>query len=297
MGFDTVAMLGAALLDQEWHRLAPDAAPVRPEDVEEFERAALERHGVRSDLVPPRYRTGYFAHAFTNGYDAGYYSYLWSEVLDADMVDWFTENGGLTRANGDIFRDRLLSRGGSVDAMAAFALDPGPGGRDRAAAAPAGTARVTVRGTAAGLALAVLGGTLAGCGNDTGSYCDTLAEQKAELRRLSDSADQPAADTLASTGEVLETLRDAAPDDLVDEWETVSFAWQDLEDAVQRAGVPLSELDPDQRPEGVSPEEYAAVTDAAGALAGAEVTDAADGIEQQALDVCGIDLSDGGLGF
>jgi peptidyl-dipeptidase Dcp len=93
---------------------------VAPEDVEAFEAAALERHGVRSDLVPPRYRTGYFAHSFTNGYDAGYYSYLWSEVLDADMVDWFTENGGLTRANGDTFRAELLSRGGSVDPIEAF---------------------------------------------------------------------------------------------------------------------------------------------------------------------------------
>ncbi len=121
MGFDTVAMLGAALLDQEWHRLAPDADPVPPEEVEAFEAAALERHGVRSDLVPPRYRTGYFAHAFTNGYDAGYYSYLWSEVLDADMVGWFEENGGLRPENGGRFRDELLARGGSVDPMAAFA--------------------------------------------------------------------------------------------------------------------------------------------------------------------------------
>jgi peptidyl-dipeptidase Dcp len=120
-GFDSVAMLGAALLDHEWHRLAPDAEPVAAEDVEEFEAAALARHGVASDLVPPRYRTGYFAHAFTNGYDANYYSYLWSEVLDADMVDWFEDNGGLRRANGDLFRDRLLSRGSSVDPLEAFA--------------------------------------------------------------------------------------------------------------------------------------------------------------------------------
>ena len=127
MGFDTIAMLGAALLDHEWHRLAPDAAPVPADEVEAFEAAALERHGVRSDLVPPRYRTPYFAHSFTNGYDAGYYSYLWSEVLDADMVGWFEENGGLTRENGDVFRQRLLSRGGSVDAMAAFASIRGRG--------------------------------------------------------------------------------------------------------------------------------------------------------------------------
>jgi peptidyl-dipeptidase Dcp len=71
--------------------------------------------------VPPRYRSGYFAHTFTGGYDAGYYSYLWSEVLDADMVDWFEENGGLRRENGDVFRERLLSRGGTVDPLEAFA--------------------------------------------------------------------------------------------------------------------------------------------------------------------------------
>ena len=120
-GFDTIAMLGAALLDHEWHRLVPGGDPVPADEVEAFESAALERHGVRCELVPPRYRTGYFAHAFTNGYDAGYYSYLWSEVLDADMVGWFEENGGLTRANGDTFRDGLLARGGAVDPMAAFA--------------------------------------------------------------------------------------------------------------------------------------------------------------------------------
>ena len=121
MGFDTVSMLGAALLDHEWHRLAPDTEAVPAGEVESFEAAALDRHGLRSDLVPPRYRSGYFAHAFTNGYDAGYYSYLWSEVLDADMVGWFEEHGGLRRENGDAFRERLLSRGGAVDPMEAFA--------------------------------------------------------------------------------------------------------------------------------------------------------------------------------
>jgi peptidyl-dipeptidase Dcp len=99
-GFDTVSMLGAALLDLEWHRLTEDSPAVAPEQVEDFETRALTRHGVLSALVPPRYRSGYFAHIFSGGYDAGYYSYLWSEVLDADMVDWFTENGGLARANG-----------------------------------------------------------------------------------------------------------------------------------------------------------------------------------------------------
>ncbi|MGZ4438556.1 MAG: M3 family metallopeptidase, partial [Nocardioidaceae bacterium] len=120
-GFDTVSMLGAALLDQEWHRLSADAARVAPGEVEKFEAEALVRHGVRSPLVPPRYRSGYFAHVFAGGYDAGYYSYLWSEVLDADMVGWFTDNGGLRRENGDAFRAGLLSRGGTVDPLEAFA--------------------------------------------------------------------------------------------------------------------------------------------------------------------------------
>jgi peptidyl-dipeptidase Dcp len=120
-GFDTVAMLGAALLDQEWH-LRTDASPaIQPDEVEDFEREALARHGVLSDLVPPRYRSTYFAHAFSSGYDAAYYSYLWSEVLDADLVDWFEDNGGLTRENGDRFRRELLSRGGTRDPLEAFA--------------------------------------------------------------------------------------------------------------------------------------------------------------------------------
>src|SRR4051794_188073 len=126
-GFDTVSMLGAALLDQEWHRLTEDGPEVSAAQVEDFETEALARNGVLSALVPPRYRSGYFAHIFAGGYDAAYYSYLWSEVLDADMVDRFTENGGLTRANGDAFRRELLSRGGTVDPLEAFAAVRGRG--------------------------------------------------------------------------------------------------------------------------------------------------------------------------
>jgi peptidyl-dipeptidase Dcp len=126
-GFDTVAMLGAALLDQEWHLRGEHDPAVPPAEVEAFEAAALERHGVRSDLVPPRYRTSYFAHIFDGGYAAGYYSYLWSEVLDADMVGWFTDHGGLSRATGDTFRRELLSVGGTVDPMEAFAAVRGRG--------------------------------------------------------------------------------------------------------------------------------------------------------------------------
>jgi peptidyl-dipeptidase Dcp len=119
-GFDTVSMLGAALLDQEWHARDAGLPVVRPEEVEAVERDALERHGVWSPLVPPRYRSTYFAHVFSGGYDAAYYSYLWSEILDADLVDWFTEQGGPVRRNGDVFRRELLSRGGTVDPIGAF---------------------------------------------------------------------------------------------------------------------------------------------------------------------------------
>ena len=107
------------LLDLEWHRLRPGTV-VPGDAVQEFEQTALERHGVALDLVPPRYRSSYFAHVFFGGYSAGYYSYLWSEVLDADTVEWFTENGGLDRAVGERFRRGLLSLGGSVDPMQAY---------------------------------------------------------------------------------------------------------------------------------------------------------------------------------
>jgi peptidyl-dipeptidase Dcp len=116
-GFATLEYLAATLLDQAWHRLDPETVVPDPQA---FEAQALEAAGVSFDLVPPRYRTTYFQHVFAGGYSAGYYSYIWSEVLDADTVEWFKENGGLRRDNGDVFRSRLLSRGGSVDALGAF---------------------------------------------------------------------------------------------------------------------------------------------------------------------------------
>jgi peptidyl-dipeptidase Dcp len=116
-GFGTTEYLAATLLDQAWHRIPPDAAIT---DVAKFEREALRDAGIAHDLVPPRYRSTYFQHVFSGGYSAGYYSYIWSEVLDAETVEWFKENGGLQRANGDVFRAKLLSVGGSVDAMDAF---------------------------------------------------------------------------------------------------------------------------------------------------------------------------------
>ena len=88
-----------------------------PDGVLAFEAAVLRRAGLDFAPVPPRYRTPYFSHVFSSGYSAGYYSYLWAEVLDADAVEWFRANGGLTRANGDRLRRTVLSRGGSADAM------------------------------------------------------------------------------------------------------------------------------------------------------------------------------------
>jgi peptidyl-dipeptidase Dcp len=119
-GFATTEYLGAALLDLAWHVLEPGQVP---EDAVEFEAKALAAAGIAHPLVPPRYRTGYFQHIFAGaGYAAGYYSYIWSEVLDAETVDWFTENGGLTRTNGERFRQELLSRGNSRDPLESFRI-------------------------------------------------------------------------------------------------------------------------------------------------------------------------------
>lgn len=118
-GYATTAYLAAALLDQAWHQLTPEQVPL---DVEAFERKALRDAGVLLDEVPPRYRSAYFSHIFAGGYSAGYYAYIWSEVLDADTVAWFERHGGLKRINGDWMRENLLSRGGSRDAMELFEL-------------------------------------------------------------------------------------------------------------------------------------------------------------------------------
>ncbi len=118
-GFATSEYLAASWLDQEWHSLTAEQAAADI-DVAEFEASALSRIGLDNPAVPTRYSSTYFAHVFSGGYSAGYYSYIWSEVLDADTVQWFRENGGLTRANGDRFRDRLLGVGGSKDPLEAF---------------------------------------------------------------------------------------------------------------------------------------------------------------------------------
>jgi len=115
-GFETTSYLAAAILDLAWHEVADESIS----DVSQFEINAIKDYGLDFEPVPVRYKSGYFSHVFSGGYDAGYYGYIWSEVLDADSVNWFKQNGGLTRQNGEKFRKELLSRGGSIDSMDMF---------------------------------------------------------------------------------------------------------------------------------------------------------------------------------
>ncbi|MEN9714763.1 MAG: hypothetical protein RJA35_230 [Actinomycetota bacterium] len=121
-GFGTTAYLGAAILDLAWHELEDggSADAISADKVEEFEAKALADYGLDFAPVPVRYRSTYFSHIFAGGYSAGYYGYIWSEVLDADTVDWFKQNGGFQAANGLRFREMLLSRGGSEEAMGMY---------------------------------------------------------------------------------------------------------------------------------------------------------------------------------
>ena len=111
-GYALTELLAAAELDMQWHTL-PVGAPLQKPD--EFEKAALEKKGLTLSYVPPRYRSSYFSHIWGGGYAAGYYAYLWSEMLDDDAFQWFQDHGGLTRANGDRFRAMVLSRGNTED--------------------------------------------------------------------------------------------------------------------------------------------------------------------------------------
>ena len=113
-GYMLTEYLAAALLDLEWHSL-PAGAPLQTPDV--FEAAALKKHAIDLPAVPPRYKTTYFSHIWAGGYAANYYAYLWGEVLDDDAYAWFTEHGGLTRANGQRFRDMMLAPGHTADPM------------------------------------------------------------------------------------------------------------------------------------------------------------------------------------
>ncbi len=114
-GFDSLEYLEAALLDMAYHALPHEGGKARIDDVEAFERKALEQHRVYHPAVPPRYRSAYFAHVFAGGYSAGYYAYIWTEVLAADAFAYLASRGGLTRENGDLLREKILSRGNTLD--------------------------------------------------------------------------------------------------------------------------------------------------------------------------------------
>ncbi|NBC25420.1 MAG: dipeptidyl carboxypeptidase II [Bacteroidetes bacterium] len=113
-GFDTYEYLGATLVDMEWHLLNENSIP---DDVITFENQSLAKHNLDNPLIPPRYKSPYFSHVFSGGYSANYYAYIWSEILAADAFAFMKEQGGLTRENGDRYREHILSRGGSRDAM------------------------------------------------------------------------------------------------------------------------------------------------------------------------------------
>jgi peptidyl-dipeptidase Dcp len=117
-GFSTTEYLASSILDQALHQLQEEDVP-KADDLLGFEKNTLIKAGISFDAIPPRYRSTYFSHII-GGYSAGYYSYIWSEVLDADTVEWFKLNGGLKRKNGDHFRETLLSKGGSKNAIELF---------------------------------------------------------------------------------------------------------------------------------------------------------------------------------
>ncbi len=111
-GYAFFEILAAAELDMQWHTLSPGAQIT---DADQFETEALKNTGMNLSQVPPRYRSSYFLHIWGNGYSAGYYAYIWAQMLDTDAFAWFEENGGLTRENGQRFRDMVLSRGNTMD--------------------------------------------------------------------------------------------------------------------------------------------------------------------------------------
>jgi peptidyl-dipeptidase Dcp len=118
-GYDMTELISAALLDMSWHTLSPSAPKVS--DVDAFEAKALKDNHVDLSYVPPRYRSSYFSHIWGSGYSAGYYAYLWTQMLADDAFGWFQEHGGLTRANGDRFRQMVLSRGNTEDLAKMYA--------------------------------------------------------------------------------------------------------------------------------------------------------------------------------
>ena len=116
-GHATTSYMAAAILDLAWHSLSSEEVVG---DVEKFEAEAIESYGLAYNCVPTRYRSTYFSHIFAGGYSAGYYGYIWAEVFDADTGEWFKENGGLNRKNGDHLRSKLMSQGGSIDSLEMF---------------------------------------------------------------------------------------------------------------------------------------------------------------------------------
>jgi len=118
-GYAITEYIAAALLDQSWYQIRAEQAPP-PDAVAAFEQAALRQSGLDYAAVPPRYHSTYFSHIFESGYSAMYYAYLWSEVLARDTGQWFHAHGGLTRANGEVLRDKVLSRGRSQDPQVLF---------------------------------------------------------------------------------------------------------------------------------------------------------------------------------
>ncbi|GAA1537840.1 M3 family metallopeptidase [Nocardioides humi] len=119
-GFATSEYLAAALLDLAWHELGPDDVPTDVAEVAAFEQRALAAAGLDNPAVPPRYSTPYFAHSFSSGYASAYYSYIWSEVLDADTVAWFRDHGGLTRENGEQYLRHVIGIGGTRDPLESY---------------------------------------------------------------------------------------------------------------------------------------------------------------------------------
>lgn len=146
------------------------------------------------------------------------------------------------------------------------------------------------RAVAFGLSGAVLLPLLAACSDPTESYCGELEEQQPVLRDLAERADDPGTDVFGESLGVFGTLREAAPGDVADEWDTLYFAWEGLSDAFDAAGASPRAYDPANPPEGIDQAEQDAIADAAAELRSQRVTDAGDGIEQHARDVCGVDL-------
>ncbi|MGH8128547.1 MAG: M3 family metallopeptidase, partial [Gammaproteobacteria bacterium] len=116
-GYDMTELVAAAELDMQWHELPASAPLQKPET---FGPAALKKTGIYMAQVPPRYRSSYFMHIWGNGYSAGYYAYMWTQMLCDDTYQWFLDHGGLTRKNGQRYRDMILSRGNSVDPAKMF---------------------------------------------------------------------------------------------------------------------------------------------------------------------------------